>query len=143
MAKAHGIVDSPLPAEEVFSRVSDFSSAQDWDPGVVEGERLTGDAIEIGSRFRIVAKFLGSKSELVYEITEFEPGRRVLLRGENSNVVSVDEIVVEPNGDGSRLTYSADLTLKGPLRLADPLLGLVFGGIAKKALAGLTTYLSA
>ncbi|MEI7560789.1 MAG: SRPBCC family protein [Actinomycetes bacterium] len=142
MAKANGIVDSPLPAEEVFRRVSDFSTTQDWDPGVVEGECLTGKSIDIGSRFRIVALFKGRKSELVYEITEFEPGRRVLLRGQNATVVSVDEITVEPHGEGSRLTYSADLTLKGPLRLLDPILGLAFDGIAKKALAGLSSYLS-
>ena len=142
MAKASGTVDSPLDAAEVFARVSDFSTAEQWDPGIVEGEKLTDGGVDVGARFRIVAKFMGRNSELVYEVTEFEPGRRVVLRGENATVVSIDEIVVEPSGSGSRLTYSADLRLKGPLRLADPALGVVFGGIARKALAGLEDWLS-
>jgi hypothetical protein len=142
MAKAHGVVESPLGAEETFNKVADFSTTKEWDPGVVEGEKLTDGDVDLGSKFRIVAHFMGRNSELVYEITEFSPGSRVVLRGENATVVSVDEIIVEPTASGSRLTYSADLTLKGPLKLADPVLGLAFDGIAKKALAGLTTYLS-
>ena len=74
-------------------------------------------------------------------ITEFEPGHRVVLRGENSTVLSVDVITVDASGDGAVLTYDADLTLKGPLRLLDPLLGLAFGRIADRALAGLTEWL--
>jgi len=65
-----------------------------------------------------------------------------VLRGENATVLSVDEIIVESEAQGSRVIYSADLTLKGPLKLADPLLGLAFDGIAKKALAGLEDWLS-
>jgi hypothetical protein len=142
MAKANGIVESPFGADETFKKVSDFSTTQDWDPGVVEGEKLTPGGVDIGSKFRIVARFMGRNSELIYEVTEFTPGRRVVLRGENATVLSVDEITVEPTPSGSRLTYSADLTLKGPLKLLDPVLGIAFDGIAKKALSGLTTYLS-
>jgi carbon monoxide dehydrogenase subunit G len=141
MAKASGTVQSPLTPDVVFKRVSDFSTAEKWDPGVVEAEKITSDGIDIGARFRIVARFMGRNSELVYEITEFEPGRRVVLRGENSTVLSVDEIIVEPEGEGSVVKYSADLTLKGPLKLLDPLLGKAFDGIAEKALAGLRDWL--
>ena len=141
MAKASGTVESPLPPDVVFKRVADFSTTEQWDPGVVEAEKLTADGIDIGARFRIVARFMGRNSELVYEITEFEPGRRVVLRGENSTVLSVDEIIVEPEGEGSVVKYSADLTLKGPLKLLDPLLGKAFDGIAEKALAGLRDWL--
>ncbi|MCX6389758.1 MAG: SRPBCC family protein [Solirubrobacterales bacterium] len=141
MAKANGVVHSPLSASTVFERVADFSTTQEWDPGVVEAERLSDGPLEIGATFRVVAAFMGSKSELVYRITEFEPGHRVVLRGENSTVLSVDVITVDASGDGSVLTYDADLTLKGPLRLLDPLLGLAFGRIADRALAGLTEWL--
>lgn len=142
MAKANGTVRSPLDPETVFSRLSDFSTTEQWDPGVVEAQRITDGPVELGARFRVVAAFMGSRSELVYEITEFDPGRRVVLRGENNRVVSVDVITVEAEGEGSIVTYDADLTLKGPMKLADPLLGLAFGRIADKALDGLTKWLS-
>lgn len=143
MAKAHGTVSSPLAAEEAFARLADFSTTAKWDPGVVDAEKLTDGDVELGSRFRVVARFMGRDSELVYEITEFDPGRRVVLRGENATVLSVDVITVDHEGAGSKVTYDADLTLKGPLKLFDPLLGLAFGRIAEKALAGLSAWLSA
>lgn len=142
MAKANGTVRSPLDPETVFSRLSDFSTTEQWDPGVVEAQKVTDGPVELGARFRVVAAFMGSRSELVYEITEFDPGRRVVLRGENNRVVSVDVITVEAEAEGSIVTYDADLTLKGPMKLADPLLGLAFGRIADKALDGLTRWLS-
>ena len=38
---------------------------------------------------------------------------------------------------GTRVTYDADLALKGPLRIADPLLGLAFDRVGDRALEGL------
>ena len=38
---------------------------------------------------------------------------------------------------GTLVTYDADLALKGPLKLADPLLGLAFNRVGDRALAGL------
>lgn len=141
MAKANGTVSSPLDSATVFARLADFSTTAQWDPGVVSAERLSEGPVELGARFSVTASFMGSKSRLVYEITEFEPGRRVVLRGENARVVSVDVITVEPEGTGSKVTYDADLTLKGPLKLADPLLAIAFGRIADKALEGLASWL--
>jgi hypothetical protein len=38
---------------------------------------------------------------------------------------------------GTRVTYDADLALRGILRIADPLLGLAFNRVGDRALAGL------
>jgi hypothetical protein len=40
-------------------------------------------------------------------------------------------------GRGTRVTYDADLSLKGPLRLADPLLALAFRRVGDRARDGL------
>src|SRR5687768_965981 len=40
--------------------------------------------------------------------------------GENATIVSLDRITCEPSDGGTRVTYDADLVLKGPLRIADP-----------------------
>ena len=60
-----------------------------------------------------------------------------MLRGENATVVSLDRITFEPSDEGTRVTYDADLALKGPLRIADPLLGLAFDRVGDRALEGL------
>ena len=84
-----------------------------------------------------MADFLGRKAALTYRIVEFEPGKAVTLRGENATVVSLDRITFEPSDGGTRVTYDADLALKGPLRIADPLLGLAFDRVGDRALEGL------
>jgi len=144
MARYVTTIDSPRAPEECFAQLSDFSTAEQWDPGVVSARRTDHGELKVGSRFDLVAGFLGREVPLTYEITELEPPQRVVLRGENATVVSLDTITVEPGpGGGSRVTYDADLVLKGPLRVFDLGLRLVFGRIGDKAAAGLREYLGA
>jgi carbon monoxide dehydrogenase subunit G len=143
MARYTTSVQSPLPAEEAFAYLSDFSTTAEWDPGVAEAERLTAGPLGEGSEFRVVAEFMGRKVPLTYVVTEYEPPRRITLRGESSTVVSLDEITVEPAAGGALATYDARLVLKGPLRMADPLLGLAFRRIGDRAAAGMRRALAA
>ena len=136
MARYRAALDTPRGREDVFAYLSDFSTAQEWDPGVVEAERLT-DPVGDGTEFRLVAEFLGRKTALTYRIVEYDPPHTVTFRGENATVISNDRITFEPVGSGTRITYDAELVFKGPLRLADPLLGLAFNRVGDRALAGL------
>lgn len=77
------------------------------------------------------------KNELTYRIVEYDPPRAVTFIGENATVISRDRITFETTTDGTRVTYDADLALKGPLRIADPLLGLAFNRVGDRALDGL------
>jgi carbon monoxide dehydrogenase subunit G len=130
-------IETPRPPAEAFAYLSDFSTTQEWDPGVVEAERLGDPSVGEGTEFRVVADFLGRKAALTYRIVGFEPGRSVTLRGENATVVSLDRITFEPSDGGTRVTYDADLALKGPLRIVDPLLGLAFDRVGDRAAGGL------
>jgi hypothetical protein len=132
-----------MPAQEAFSYLSDFSTTAEWDPGVVQAERLTAGPLGEGTEFRVVAEFMGRKVPLTYVVTEFDPPARIVLRGESATVVSLDEITVAPAGDGALVTYDARLVLKGPLRLADPLLGLAFKRIGDRAATGMRRALGA
>jgi carbon monoxide dehydrogenase subunit G len=137
MARYKASVDTPRPPDEVFAYLSDFSTTAEWDPGVLEAERLGEEPVAEGSEFRLVAEFLHRKTPLTYRIVEFDPPSAVTFRGENSSVVSLDRITFEPSDGGTRITYDADLTLKGPLKLADPLLALAFKRVGDRALAGM------
>ncbi|HEU4975246.1 MAG TPA: SRPBCC family protein [Baekduia sp.] len=137
MAHYTASLETPRPPAATFAYLSDFSTTQEWDPGVVEAQRLGDDPVGHGTEFRVVADFLGRKAALTYRIVEFEPDRAVTLRGENATVVSLDRITFEPSDGGTRVTYDADLALKGPLRIADPLLGLAFDRVGDRALEGL------
>ncbi len=137
MAHYTASVETRRSPAETFAYLSDFSTTQEWDPGVVEAQRLGDAPIGEGTEFRLVADFLGRKAALTYRIVEFDPGKAVTLRGENTTVVSLDRIRFEPSDGGTRVTYDADLALKGPLRIADPLLALAFGRVGDRALEGL------
>jgi carbon monoxide dehydrogenase subunit G len=137
MARYVASLETARPIGEVFDYLSDFSTTREWDPGVVEAQRLDEGPVAIGSEFRLLAKFLGRTNELTYRIVELEPPATVALRGENATVVSFDRITLEPAGGGTRITYDAELTLNGPLRIAEPLLALAFNRVGDRALAGL------
>jgi carbon monoxide dehydrogenase subunit G len=137
MANYTATIATPRPIGEVFAYLSDFTSALEWDPGVVEAQRLDDRPIAQGSEFRLVAEFLGRKTSLLYKVVEFDPPNRVTFRGVNSTVVSLDRLTFENFGGGTRLTYEAELTLKGPLKLADPLLAMAFSRVGDRALQGL------
>jgi carbon monoxide dehydrogenase subunit G len=137
MAHYNASLDTARSPEEMFAYLSDFSTTVEWDPGVVEAERLGDAPVREGTEFRLVAVFLGRKTPLTYRIVEYDPPSAVTFRGESSTVVSLDRITFEPSGGGTRIVYDADLALKGAFKLADPLLRVAFRRVGARALAGL------
>jgi hypothetical protein len=143
MARYTATVETPGRRSDVAAYLSDFSTTQEWDPGVVEAQRLDHGPIRVGSRFRVVARFLGRRAELTYEIVRHDPDELVTLRGENATVVSLDTMRFSDMPEaGTRVSYEAELTLKGPLRALDPLLGLAFNRVGDRAAAGLRAKLT-
>jgi len=142
MANYTATIATPRPISEVFDYLSDFSSTLEWDPGVVEAERLSDGPIGLGSEFRIVAEFLGRRNSLLYRVIEYDAPNLLTFRGASATVVSLDRLTFESFGAGTQLTYNAELTLKGPFRLADPLLALAFRRVGDRALAGLRQVLA-
>ncbi len=138
MARYRTTIESSLPPDAAFAELADFSSAERWDPGVVSATRTDSGELGVGSTFHLVTRFAGREVPLDYEVVGFDRDRQVTLRAENATIVSLDTITFEPSGAGeTSVTYDADLRLKGPLRLFDPLLGMVFRRIGDHARDGL------
>ena len=129
-------VDKPL--NTVFAYLADFRTTTEWDPGTVITERLHGDG-GVGTRYLNVSTFLGRQTRLEYVVQQFIPGERVLLRGENRTVVSVDTMTFSRSGHGggTEVTYRAELTFKGPVRLVAPFLGPAFARLGRAAQPGM------
>ena len=137
MARYRATLNTQQSLQDVFAYLSDFSTAAEWDPGVVEAERLNGAAIGEGAQFRLVAEFLGRRTALTYRIVQYDPPHAVAFLGENATVISLDRLTFKTIPGGTRVAYDADLRLKGPLRIADPLLKLAFNRVGDRALGGL------
>ena len=142
MARYHATVESRSSATETFGYLATFSNAAHWDPGVLAGEQLGAGPVRAGTRFRLVVPFLGVRMSLTYEIIRFVPDREVLLAATSGLLRSTDQIVVTGGADGSTVSYDAEVRLRGPLQVLDPLLRPGFRAVAGRAAAGLTRALS-
>jgi carbon monoxide dehydrogenase subunit G len=137
MPRLHETIETSLPIDETFAFVADFANCSQWDPNTVTSERIDEGPVRIGARYDLGVRQRGSVVPMEYRVTEWEPGRRVVLAGEGSNVRATDEIRFEPTPTGTRIDYTADISLTGWMRLAEPLAGGAFAKIARDAAAGM------
>jgi len=118
----------PAPAV-VIDYLKDFANAEEWDPGTESCTRVDDGPIAVGARWHNVSKIAGVTTELDYELTELTDTRIVLV-GRNDSATSTDTITVLPSGEGSEITYHADLDMHGLANLAAPAMKLVFEKLA-------------
>jgi len=142
MAHYHATIDSPCGPAETFDYLATFSNAEQWDPGVLSGERLDSGPVQVGTRFRLVVPFLGRRLPLTYVVTRYSPAGMIALEAVSGLLRLVDWIEVAARRDGATVSYDADVRLRGPLRLLDPMLQRGFGAIGERAAAGLAAALA-
>lgn len=130
-------IDTTLPLDEAFAFIADFANAERWDPGVVTSERIGSGPLGVGARYRLGVRMGGRVAPMEYEITTFEPSRRVVLTGAGSGVAAIDDIRFEATPSGTRIDYLADIRLRGLLRLVAPFAGGAFARIARDARDGM------
>jgi carbon monoxide dehydrogenase subunit G len=76
-----------------------------------------------------VSKIFGVTAELTYTLERLSESTLVFV-GENKSSTSVDTITVKADDFGSRLTYRADLEMKGAAKILNPVMKLVFEKLA-------------
>lgn len=133
------IVDKPL--DVVFDYLSDFTKTTEWDPGTVVTVKQHGDG-RVGTTYLNTSTFLGRKTQLTYIVSEFIPGKRIRLRGNNKTVIAVDTMTFRSTDAGTEVTYTAEFTFKGPARLLAPLLRPAFERLGKQAQTGMRNALN-
>jgi hypothetical protein len=142
MARYLDVIDVPVTPIEAFEYLADFAHCAQWDPGVVEAERLSKGEARQGSAFRVVTRFFGRRVELRYSILVHEPPHTLVLEACDGSVRSIDEISFTPRAGGTRITYDARLELRGWRRVFDPLLQCAFFDLGRRAARGLRKRLS-
>jgi hypothetical protein len=142
MAHYHATIDSPCGAAETFDYLATFSNAAQWDPGVLSGEQLDPGPVRVGTRFRLVVPFLGRRLPLTYVVSRYSRDGMIALEAATGLLQLADWIEVAADGDGATVSYDADVRLRGPLRLLDPMLQRGFGAVGDRAAAGLAAALA-
>jgi carbon monoxide dehydrogenase subunit G len=135
-------IEVGTPAAATFAYLSDFANAAEWDPGIAEARRLTPAPTVVGSRFEVVALYRGKRQRFEYVVTELEDASRIALHGEGDKALSDDVITVAAVDAGTRVSYEADIRLKGAYRVAEPFLRSTFRRMGDDALDGLAARLA-
>lgn len=131
------VIDSAREQDEVFEYLATFSNAGEWDPGVTGAEPLTPGPPDVGSVYRLRVRVAGRDVPFDYRVVAIDRPTRVVLRAEQSGMVSTDTITVEQAGAGSQVGYVAVLESRGVLRLAAPLVARSFRKMADRGADGL------
>lgn len=126
-------VETSAPTAEVFDFLADFTNTEEWDPGTVRTDRISGNG-GVGTAYANTSRFLGRNTDLTYVVEIYEPGKRVRLRGENKTVVAHDTMTFVPTATGgTSVRYVAEFELKGMARMVAPLLTPAFTRLGDSA----------
>ncbi len=114
------------PSSDVFAFVADATNATRWRPGVLDIALISGSGV--GATYRQGVKGPGGRRIAAdYEITAFEPGRRLAFKAIAGPVRPTGDYRFEETADGTRLTFS--LTADLPF-----LKRLVMGGAVQRTM---------
>lgn len=116
MPQARHSVVIQRPIEVVFAFVADGERCPEWRPGVLDIRRASGDGV--GARYTQGVKGpMGRRVVADYEVTVFEPPRRLEFQTLTGPARPHGRDDLESIDGGTRLTFSLDATLSGLQRL--------------------------
>lgn len=130
------------PRSDVFAYLVDFANAAEWDPGTAESIPRDASGPMVGQVYDLAITWGSRRFPMVYETTELIPNELVRFVGDGSTTRAVDTLSFEdlPNG-GTKVLYSADITLKWPYRITEPFLSGKFKQLGDEAEESLTRVL--
>jgi carbon monoxide dehydrogenase subunit G len=136
-------IDTKADPRTALGFAANFLNQPIWDPSVTGVRKLSRGPVRDGTRFLVRFGFLGATTDLSYEVLEYDPGKRAVLKSNGTWATVTDTVTVEPTSEGSRLRWQAEIQLVTALAPFDPILGAVFGSNVDKAVAGLAASIDA
>ena len=104
------------PVADVFAFVADGENAPQWRPGVLDIQHVSGQGL--GAMYRQGVKGPGGRRIAAdYEVTAYEPDRRLAFKATAGPVRPTGEFGFEETADGTRLTFSLEAELSGLKKL--------------------------
>lgn len=137
------IVERPLT--EVFDALADFSTADQWDPGVRSSKvGSEGPRIGVGATWELNVLMGGGLGlDYTYQTTTYERPRRVVHQTDTWFAHGVDDVTVAGKDGAAEVTWDATFAFNGPGNWFDSLLQKGFEGAVDRAARGLENWLRA
>jgi hypothetical protein len=103
--------DLDYPRKEVFEIVGErfFENYPKWAEEVAEFEPLDGYQVEVGARARQVRADNGAEVESVFQITEYEPVNKLVIKGVSAPYKQSYLLESGPIPQATRLTFRFEL----------------------------------
>ena len=120
MASFENTVIIRRPVEEVFAFLADFENVPQWNYAIVETTKTSPGPVGVGTTYR-QTRSVPTRSEEGFEVTAFEPPRRLEIHGQIGPFRARISYLLEPTGSETRLRNAVDLGSSGPLTLVAPL----------------------
>jgi uncharacterized protein YndB with AHSA1/START domain len=106
-------------AEDVFAFLADFENVPAWNHAIEETKKTSDGQVGVGTTYRQI-RSMPRRSEEGFEVTDFEPGRRLAVQGRVGPFPSRVSYLLESTEEGTRVTNSVDLELHGAFRWVGP-----------------------
>lgn len=128
------VITTEAPIDDVFAYLADFSNAAEWDPGTASSAPRDGGPPHVGEVYDLVVTWGSRSLDMQYELVDLEEPTLIKLVGDGSTTAAIDTMILTelPDG-GTSVHYSADIRLKGVLRIAEPFLGSKFAALGDAA----------
>lgn len=133
------LIEAPLEAVAGFA--SDPGNAPRWYANIRTVRWVTEPPVVVGSRMDFVARFLGRELAYTYEVTELEPGRRMVMRTAQGPFPMETAYTWEAVGTGTRMTLRNQGEPSGFGRVAAPAMAAAVRRATTKDLARLKVLL--
>jgi uncharacterized protein YndB with AHSA1/START domain len=99
--------------DEVFAYVADLERLSEWQDAVVSVPTEPGGPTRVGTRAIELRRTPVGTREVVSDIIEYDPPRRLVARGINGPVRPTVTVTVEPLDEGTRTKFTVELELTG------------------------------
>jgi hypothetical protein len=130
------------PVAEVSIYAGDPTHAPEWYANIASVEWRTPPPVAVGSRMDFVASFLGRRLAYTYEVADYEPGRRMVMRTADGPFPMETTYTWEPLDDGAtRMTLRNRGRPSGFSGVAAPFMAAAMRRANTKDLAALRTRL--
>ena len=130
------------PVGVVSAYAAEPSNAPAWYQNITSVAWQTSPPLQAGSRMTFTARFLGRRLAYTYEVTDFTPGERLVMRTAQGPFPMETTYTWQPAGDGStRMTLRNRGEPAGFPRLAAPLIATAMRHANRKDLRKLRAVL--
>jgi dehydrogenase/reductase SDR family member 12 len=124
--------------KDCFRYVRDFSTIEQWDPGVYRAVKVTAGEARVGSQFDLILNSGGRRVPMAYELVGMVDDEELVLEGRGDGFSAHDVIRFRAVGDGqTEIHYRARLSFSGLMGKVTPALKPWLDRVGKKAVEGL------